>query len=153
MARLTDSICATCWIADVSGDRNLRAALVQVIRYGIVGVLNNLLGYLIYLLITWLWLDPKVAVTLMYPIGAVTAYFGHARYSFRYQGNTTRGMLRYVLAHMIGYGINIGMLYLFSDKMGFAHQLVQAVAIVVVAGILYLLMRYFVFPARSTATP
>jgi putative flippase GtrA len=126
----------------------LTAMLGQVVRYGVVGVLNNLLGYLIYLLVTWLWLDPKVAVTLMYPIGAVTAYFGHARYSFAYSGRTSHGIVRYSIAHLIGYGTNIGMLHLFSDRLGYPHQLVQAAAIVVVAGILYLLFRYFVFPNR-----
>ena len=120
--------------------------LGQLARYGVVGVLNNLLGYLIYLLVTWLWLEPKIAVTLMYPIGAVTAYFGHARYSFAYSGRTSYSMVRYAIAHLIGYGANIGMLYLFSDQLGYPHQLVQAVAIAAVAGILYLLLRYFVFP-------
>lgn len=125
------------------------AMLRQVVRYGVVGVLNNLLGYLIYLLITWFWLDPKVAVTLMYPIGAVTAYFGHARYSFAYSGSPSHGIIRYAIAHVIGYGANIGMIYVFSDRLGYPHQLVQAAAIVAVAGILYLLFRYFVFPNRS----
>lgn len=124
------------------------ATLGQVARYGVVGVLNNLLGYLIYLLVTWLWLDPKVAVTLMYPIGAVTAYFGHARYSFAYSGRPSHGIARYTIAHMIGYGANIGMIYAFSDRLGYPHQLVQAAAIVAVAGILYILFRYFVFANR-----
>lgn len=128
------------------------ATLRQVVRYGVVGVLNNLLGYLIYLLITWLWLDPKVAVTLMYPIGAVTAYFGHARYSFTYSGSPSHGIIRYAIAHVIGYGANIGMIYMFSDRLGYPHQLVQAVAIVAVAGILYLLFRYFVFPNRPASS-
>ncbi|MBM3273358.1 GtrA family protein [Candidatus Kaiserbacteria bacterium] len=122
--------------------------LCQVFRYGVVGVLNNLLGYLIYLVVTWLWLDPKMAVTLMYPIGAATAYFGHARYSFAYSGRTSHGIARYTIAHLIGFGANISMLYLFSDQLGYPHQLVQAVAIVAVAGILYLLFRYFVFSQR-----
>jgi putative flippase GtrA len=120
--------------------------LRQLARYGVVGVLNNLLGYMIYLLVTWLWLDPKIAVTLMYPIGAVTAYFGHARYSFAYSGRALPGIVRYAIAHLIGYGANIGMLYLFSDRLGYPHQFVQAVAIVAVAGILYFLFRHFVFP-------
>ena len=124
------------------------STLRQVIRYSLVGISNNLLGYLIYLLVTWLWLDPKVAVTMMYPIGALMGYFGHARYSFAYQGDTLHGLARYVIAHLIGYGVNIGMLYGLSDRLGFPHQLVQAAAIVAVAGILYLLLRYFVFPHR-----
>lgn len=126
--------------------------LGQVTRYGVVGVLNNLLGYLIYLLVTWLWFDPKVAVTLMYPVGALTAYFGHARYSFKYIGRTSSGIIRYAIAHVIGYGANIAMLYVFSDRLMYPHQLVQAAAIAVVAGILYLLLRYFVFPSRPLSS-
>ena len=128
------------------------ATLRQIARYGVVGVLNNFLGYLVYLAVTWVWLDPKIAVTLMYPIGAVTAYFGHAKYSFAYSGRTSQGLARYVIAHVIGYGTNVGMLYVLSDKLGYPHQLVQAAAIVVVAGILYLLFRYFVFPNRPAAS-
>ncbi len=45
----------------------LTATLGQVVRYGVVGVLNNLLGYLIYLLVTWLWLDPKIALIFSAP--------------------------------------------------------------------------------------
>lgn len=126
--------------------------LAQVARYGVVGVLNNLLGYLIYLLVTWFWLDPKVAVTLLYPVGALTAYFGHAKYSFAYSGSTSNGVSRYVIAHLIGYSVNVLMLYVLSDRLLLPHQIIQAVAIVVVAGILFLLFRYFVFPQRSSST-
>lgn len=137
-----------CLTSDEMAERAFHLLLGQMIRYGVVGVTNNYSGYLIYLLVTWLWLDPKVAVTLMYPIGAATAYFGHARYSFAYSGRTSHSIVRYSIAHLIGYGANIGILYLFSDWLGYPHQLVQAVAIVAVASILYLLFRYFVFPNR-----
>ena len=120
--------------------------LAQVMRYGVVGVLNNLLGYLIYLAVTWFWLEPKLAVTLLYPIGVLTAYVGHAKYAFAYQGRHAHGLLRYFTAHLIGYGVNVSLLHIFSDKLLYPHQAVQAVAIVVVGGLLYLLSRYWVFP-------
>lgn len=128
---------------------HLTATLWQLFRFGVVGVLNNLLGYLIYLLVTWLWLEPKVAVTLMYPIGVAMSYFGHARYSFGYQGRTSQALLRFVLAHLAGYGANMAMLYVFSDQLGYPHQVVQAVAIFAVAAILFVLFRVFVFPAAA----
>lgn len=148
MGKLIGSICALYWTTEMRISGNFTNMLGQIVRYGMVGVLNNLLGYLIYLLITWLWLDPKTVVALMYPIGATTAYFGHARYSFAYSGRTSQGIARYIVAHLIGYVSSIGMLFVFSDCLGFPHQLVQAVSILVVAGILYLLFRYFVFPQR-----
>ena len=122
--------------------------LSQIVRYGLVGMLVNLMGYLIYLLITWLWLEPRLSITLLYPIGAVTAYFGHARYSFIYNGRHSHGIVRYIIAQLSGYGVNIAMQSVFFDWLKYPHQLVQAVAIVVVASTLFLLFRYFVFPNR-----
>ncbi|WP_210162866.1 GtrA family protein [Pleomorphomonas oryzae] len=148
MGKLTGSIYTPCWIAEMRINITFTNTFGQIVRYGVVGVLNNLLGYLIYLLVTWLWLDPKTVVALMYPIGATTAYFGHARYSFSYSGRASQGIVRYIVAHLIGYVSSIGMLFVFSDCLGFPHQLVQAVSIFVVAGILYILFRYYVFPQR-----
>lgn len=123
--------------------------IAEIKKYGVVGILNTSLGYLIYLFLTWFWLDPKIVVTIMYPIGAVTAYFGHARYSFSYNGNHLHGIGRYIIAHLIGYATNYSMLHLFWNRLGYSHQLVQAVAIVVVAVILFFLFRYFVFNQRE----
>jgi putative flippase GtrA len=120
----------------------------QLVRYGLVGLANNFLGYLIYLAVTALGLEPKLAVTLLYPVGAATAYFGHARYSFAFGGGVKGGFVRYVIAHALGYGVNILLLFLLSDQMRFPHQLVQIFAIFVVAGMLFLLMKFFVFSKR-----
>jgi putative flippase GtrA len=122
------------------------ARLCQVIRYGVVGVLNNILGYGIYLVITLLGVDPKLTISLLYPIGAITAYFGHSKYSFAYAEKGLGAPLRYVIAHTISFSLNLLMLYLFWQLAGWPHQLIQAVAILVCAGVLFLLFKYFVFP-------
>lgn len=122
--------------------------LIQIIRYGVVGIANNLLGYLLYLLVTWLWLDPKVVVTLLYPIGAAIAYFGHAKYAFLHKGRHQKPILRYVVAHVIGYLTNILLLHFFVDILALPHQFVQLAAIVIVAAQLFFLLKYFVFRKR-----
>ena len=123
-----------------------------MIRYGVVGVLNNLLAYVIYLALTWSWLEPKLAVTLLYPIGAMTAYVGHARYAFAYQGKHSYSVLRYIVAHLVGYAIDVSLLYVFTDRLGFPHQAVQASAVVIVGGVLYLLFKYWVFTPSPKLT-
>ena len=121
------------------------SALGQMVRYGLVGVLINLLGFLIYLSLTWLRLDPKFAVTLLYPIGAFLGYIGNSRFSFDYSGSHLSGILRYVVAHIVGYVTNILILYFFVDLLGYPHPLIQAIAIFIVAGVLFLQFRYYVF--------
>lgn len=127
--------------------------LRQIIRYGVVGVLNNLLGYFIYLVVTYFWLDPKVAISLLYPIGVATTYFGHSKYSFAGHTRNLYSVLRYLLAHVVGYGVNFLMLLVLVDRLKFPHQAVQGAAIFVVAGVLFVLFRYFVFPSQPAGTP
>jgi putative flippase GtrA len=122
--------------------------LAQLLRYGVVGLLTNLVGYLIYLLLT-LWVEPKLAVTILYPVGVLIGYFGHARYSFAYEGRTLSGLARFLVAHAIGYGANVSLLYVFTDLLGYPHWAVQAAAIFIVAALLFVLFRFFVFPKKA----
>ncbi len=124
---------------------------MQLVRYGLVGLLVNLFGYLVYLGVTWLGVSPKAALTLLYPVGVLYGYFLHARYSFGYQGKTGSSLGRYGLAHVFGYLTNVGMLFVLVDILGYPHQAVQLAAIFVVAGQLFLTFKFFVFKTRPAS--
>ena len=123
----------------------------QIIRYGLVGVLSNLTMYFIYLFITYLGLEPKKAMTLVYIAGASLSFFGHRKWSFTHQGNVTQAAIRYTAAHLSGYLLNFLILFIFVDRLGYAHQLIQAFAIIAVAGFLFVVFKYFVFAKKQTA--
>lgn len=120
----------------------------QLVRYALVGLLSNLAGYLVYLLLTWLYVGPKIAMTMIYVTGASVGYFGNRQWTFAHRGKMSATMLRYGLAHSFGYALNFAILDLFVDRLFFPHQAVQAVAIFVVAGFLFLLFKTFVFTER-----
>ena len=123
-----------------------RSALKQLLRYGVVGLLYNFGAYLVYLLITWLGVDPKVVVGVGYPLGAILSYFANKEWSFSYTERYRSSLVRYLIAHFFGYAINLGLLYFFVDVKGFLHELVQVGAIFSVAIFLFFSFRYFVFP-------
>jgi putative flippase GtrA len=120
----------------------------QLIRYSLVGVVSNLTIYFVYLLITYLGIEPKTAMTLVYIIGASIGYIGNRKWTFAHHGNFTSAALRYVSAHFFGYLLNYMILFVFVDRLGYAHQWVQAVAIIIVAGFLFIVFKYFVFRER-----
>ncbi len=120
----------------------------QLLRYAIVGIAHNLAGYCIYLLLTWLGVNPKLVVSIFYPIGAIGSFYANRQWTFSHDGKITSSFFRFVIAHVCGYGLNISMLHLLSDVLGYPHQLVQAAAIFVVAGFLFVTMRFFVFPDK-----
>ncbi|MEM9602536.1 MAG: GtrA family protein [Pseudomonadota bacterium] len=122
----------------------------QLLRYGIVGVLTNVGGYAVYLLLTWVWASPKVVMTGLYVAGAVAAFFANRRFTFNNDGHIGRAGGRYLIAHVLGYLVNLCLLLVFVDSLGFPHQAVQAVAIVVVAVFLFFVSRWYVFQSTPS---
>ena len=125
-------------------------ALRQLFSYALIGVLTNLLGYALYLLLTYFWGAPKLTMTALYTVGAIIGFFANRHYTFGHDGHIGAAGVRYLFVQLLGYLLNLSLLLLFVDLLGFAHQIVQAVAIIVVAILLFVLSRLFVFAPKQT---
>ena len=123
--------------------------MLQLIRYGLVGVMSNATIYFVYLVITYLGVEPKIAMTLVYIIGASIGFIGNRNWTFAHHGNQIKATLRYGLAHLFGYLLNFLLLFILVDHIGYTHQWVQIVAIIIVAGFLFIVFKYFVFRERT----
>lgn len=121
----------------------------QLFRYALVGVASNLAGYLLYLLITHAGVAPKLAMTLLYAVGATLGFVGNRTFTFGHTAAVRQAGLRYVLSHILGYFINLAIQIIMVDKLGFAHQLAQGFGICVVAVFLFLMFKFFVFAAEQ----
>jgi putative flippase GtrA len=124
----------------------------QFFRYAFVGVLTNLVIYGLYLLLTYLWAAPKLTMTTLYVLGATTGFFANRRFTFRHDGGIGVTGVRYLLAQVAGYLLNLVLLLLFVDCFDFPHQIVQAIAIVVVAIFLFFILRGFVYAPSLAVT-
>jgi putative flippase GtrA len=123
---------------------------MQFARYVVVGISSNLVGYLLYLTLTGFGVVPKLAMSLLYGFGATLSFLGNRRWTFHNDGSITIGALRFALVYVIGYFLNLALLVIFVDLLGFPHQAVQATAVPVIAIMLFILLRLFVFPARRS---
>lgn len=133
-------------MADEVFNIKTRESVTQLFRYALVGLLSNAAGYLAYLAFTYLGGTPKVTMTFLYGLGAAVSFFGNRSLTFEHQGSIVGAGVRYVIAHCIGYLFNLSILIVFVDKLGYAHQWVQAIAIFIVAAFLFLAFKIFVFP-------
>jgi len=129
--------------------RLTRSNIAQFIRYAMVGLSLNLFGFLIYLVVTWLGMEPKLAVTIFYPLAVLYGYFGNRNFTFAYKGSLRGSGSRYIMVYLFGYCINLGILMIFADYFGYAHQWVQAVSIFVVAVFLFIALKLFVFTNQN----
>jgi putative flippase GtrA len=124
-------------------------ATEQLLRYALVGTATNGLGLVAYLVITYLGASPIRTMTGMYVLGATIGFFGNRMWVFSHEGGAYLSVVRYCLAHSAGYLINWLLLFFFAVVLGFPHQFVQAFAVLVVAGFLFVAFRYFVFPGGA----
>jgi putative flippase GtrA len=111
-----------------------------------VGVISNVLLYTAYLMLTlFLGLEHKLSMTLVYVVGVILSFVANRSWSFDHRGMAHTAFVRYVVANVIGYLLNLAILVLAVDRLNLPHEAVQAVAIVLVAVCTFLLHRYWVF--------
>jgi putative flippase GtrA len=143
---------ALVWLFLMISDRRLlsfKDTFRQLFSYVLIGVLTNTLGYAIYLFLTHLWGAPKLTMTALYVVGALVGFFANRRYTFRHVGSIDVTGVRYILLQSAGYLLNLALLLVFVDWLGMAHQIIQALAIIVVAIFLFVMSRIYVFSQSS----
>ena len=69
-----------------------------------------------------------------------------------HRGGASRSFPKYVFAYGAGYILNLVALMFFVDRLGVPHQLVQGVAIIVLAFTFFLLQRYWIRSSKTSTS-
>jgi putative flippase GtrA len=129
-----------------------KKTLRQFFLYALIGVLTNVLGYASYLALTYLWGVQKLTMTALDLVGGSIGFLANRRFTFRHDGVIGITGIRYLLAQVAGYLLNLVLLLLFVDWFYFPYQIVQAIAIFAVAIFLFVVLRIFVFAPSLAVT-
>ncbi len=121
----------------------------QFARYATIGVLSNALLYGGYLLLTRHGIGHKTAMSMVYLVGTLVTFSFNRHWTFAYGGRAGGALFRYFSTYATGYLFNLLALWLLSDYVGFPHQAVQAVLILLTAALIFLLQKLWVFPVPS----
>ena len=116
------------------------------LRYATVGIISNVSGYLIYIALNLAGCGPKLAMSLTYGVGVLQTFLFNRRWSFQFSGTMAPALVRYIFVYASGYLINFFALMLLVDKLGFSHLVVQGLMILIIATMLFLAQKYWVFP-------
>lgn len=116
-----------------------------IIRFIVVGIAYNLIGYLLYIFVTFLGAKPQYAVIFLFVVNMGMGYFGHRKVSFSADNNIAKSSILYITTYLAALVLNLGLLTLFANQLGFPHQLVQAACIVVISCFTFVTLKYVVF--------
>ena len=119
----------------------------QFLKYVIVGLLGTGLDFLIlFLLVEYLHLFYLLAALISILIVFWISFSLNKYWTFRKkEGNYFRQMLKYLLAHSVGVGINLAILTILVEIFGFWYIFAKVIATTVVLAWNFLVTKKWVF--------
>jgi putative flippase GtrA len=120
----------------------------QIIKYGIIGIGSNAALFVLYLLLTFYGMEPKVAMSLLYISGVSLTYLLNHRWTFTNTHVDRKSFSRYLAVYISGYILNFFSLYFFVDVLALPHQVIQGIMIIIIACLTFTLLRLWVFKRK-----
>ena len=117
----------------------------QFFHYAVVGLASNALGYVIYITLTRLGLEPKLAMSVLYVTGVLQTFVFNKKWSFRFNGAARPAFLRYAMLYALGYVFNFLVLMLLVDQIGLPHQWVMGGLVIFMAIFFFIGQKFWVF--------
>ena len=133
--------------------RSSRAAmLIQFIKFGIVGVSNTTLTFVVYtLLLKGFGVWYLLASAIGFAVGATNGFLLNRRWTFREHVGDSLTPVRWAIVQGCGLGINELLLYLFVDSAHLDKLLAQAFATAFVTVGTFFVNRAWTFRTASSS--
>lgn len=116
----------------------------QVVSFGIIGVINNVALYGVYLLLTFLGVSVLLAMTLVFCGGVLLSWLLNGRFTFK-RRLTSINAKRMGVAYVVAYVANALLLGLSHYVFSLPHEAIQGVIMVLLAVGLFFAQRHWVF--------
>ncbi len=119
----------------------------QLLRFGLVGVLNTLVDFGVYQLLVWLGLHYALAQCLSYSCGLLNSYFFNSRWTFRQEKKyTQKEFLRFLLVNLCSLALSVLLLRLCYEALGIESNLIaKGIVTVFVMLVNFIANKLFVF--------
>lgn len=109
----------------------------QFLMFIVSGGMNTLFTYMLYILLLQIASYPA-AYTISYVIGILFAYVVNSKWVFK-TPLTLRGLLRYPVVYIVQYGINVLLLMLAVDVLGWQERIALLAIMVVTVPLTFIL--------------
>jgi putative flippase GtrA len=124
----------------------------QFVKFGIVGVSNTLIFFLVYTLLLKVFGVWYVAASgIGFAVGATNGFLWNRRWTFRGHVGDALTPVRWFVVQTSGLFLNLGLVYLFVDGAGLGELLGQAVTIVIVTLTTFFANRAWTFKTHPEA--
>ena len=127
----------------------LTGEFFKLVKFGITGVMNTLVDFVVFMLLTSVGLNLYFSQVLSYGCGMLNSYIVNRSWTFKAKGKFFGSqMMRFVIANLTLLAISVLLLWLFTDKLGLIKIVAKlfTTAIIMLAG--FSVNRLWVFKDR-----
>lgn len=120
--------------------RFLSDDIFRFIKFGLVGVLNTLINWILFILLNSIGVYYIISNIIAYSISTLNSYLWNSKWVFKYSGdNIKETSFKFIVLNIIGLTLNTIILYLLVDIVG----LNKLIALVITTGIV-MILNYFI---------
>lgn len=119
---------------------------ISLIKFGIVGVSNTLVNWIIFFILNHIGVYYITANVIAYLIATANSYFWNSKWVFKFKKEESlKAPLRFILLNLIGLVLNSTILYLLVDLLHFSRMISLIIATGIVMIVNYFINKIWVF--------
>ena len=131
--------------------KEIKDGLIQLVKYNMVGVVNTLVDFAVYQLLTFLGLHYGAAQCISYGCGILNSYFFNSRWTFQKDSGRNRGeFAAFVTVNLVSMGLSVLLLKFCYDTLNIQSNLIsKAIVTPVVMLVNFSGSKLFVFKNKA----
>ena len=122
------------------------SSIKQIIKYSVVGILINSIGYIFYIILSnLLGINPSISAILSGVMVTTISYYLNATFTFKVKNIERKITLNYYLLYISAIFIHSLIIFIFSNIYNFAHEIVAGVSLIIISLLLFLIQKFYLF--------
>lgn len=120
----------------------------RFIKFGLTGVMNTLVDYIVFLVLSYLSIDVYLSQVISYSCGMINSYIVNRSWTFGSKKDFfSTQMLRFVVVNLSLLLISLGVLWL-GSQLGYGKLVSKLCATAVTLGVGFVINRLWVFNSK-----
>jgi len=124
-----------------------KESFTQLVRFGLVGVMNTLVDFCVYQLLVWLGTYYVLAQCISYACGLLNSYFFNSRWTFRQEKKyTKKEFIRFLIVNLCTLALSVILLRVCYESLGITNNLIaKGIVTIFVMLVNFIANKLFVF--------
>lgn len=124
--------------------------LISIIKFGIIGISNTLINWIIFFLLNLVEVNYIVANIIAYSLATINSYIWNSKWVFKYNNEKLVSSLKFIIVNLVGLILNTIILFILVDMFNINKIISLVMATGVVMIINYISNRLWVFKQKTT---